>query len=406
MNSHPPASSDNTPFNLRKIAVSAYGPSLLFGIGDGAILPVIALTARKLGATIPEASLIVAMIGIASLLSNIPSALATSRFGERAALVGGATISFCSLLLCIFAVNHWMLAAGVFGIGVAASVFQLARQSYLIEVVPIYMRARALSLLGGATRVGMFVGPFIGAGAIHLMGVIGAYWAALVAVTAAGVLSYLAPDLTHRSETAFGQPKPSIVSVVRGHYLALFTLGLGSLMISAMRSSRQVVIPLWADHLGLAPAVSSLIYGFVAAIDMATFYPAGMVMDRYGRFWVALPCALIMGLAFIGISLSTGVAVFVIVSLMLGFGNGIGSGIVMTLGADTAPEKGRTEYLGLWRMLADSGTCLGPVLLSAMTALVSLGAGIAATGVLGIAGAAIFWRCLPRGRGPAKIIGH
>jgi len=32
------------PFSLRLIAVSAFRPSLLFGIGEGAILPVVPLT--------------------------------------------------------------------------------------------------------------------------------------------------------------------------------------------------------------------------------------------------------------------------------------------------------------------------------------------------------------------------
>ena len=80
----PPGAASDAPFSFRSIAVSAYGPSLLFSIGDGAVLPVIALTARHLGASVAEASLIVAMIGIFSLVSNIPAAMAIARFGERA----------------------------------------------------------------------------------------------------------------------------------------------------------------------------------------------------------------------------------------------------------------------------------------------------------------------------------
>jgi MFS family permease len=395
---------DDVEFDLKKIAVSAYGPSLLFGIGDGAILPIIALTARHLGASVAEASLILALIGIFSLISNIPAAMAATRYGERAALVGASVISFCSLLICIFAPNYWLLAVGVSGIGVAAAVFSLARQSYMIEAVPLHMRARALSLLGGSTRVGLFIGPFVGAGAIHLAGMVGAYCAALVAVTAAGVLSYLVPDLTHHASAAGARARPGVMEVMRDHWRVFLTLGLGVVMVSAMRASRQVVIPLWADHLGLQPATSSLIYGCVAAVDMLTCYPAGVAMDRYGRFWVALPSTLIMGLAFIGISGSSGVLFFVLASLLLGFGNGIGSGIIMTMGADAAPSENRNVFLGIWRVLSDTGTCLGPVLLSVMAAVATLGAGVAATGVLGLLGAAVFWSWLPRSPGRANAL--
>ena len=50
--------------------------------------------------------------------------------------------------------------------------------------------------------------------------------------------------------------------------------------------------------------------------------------------------------------------------MVLGFGNGIGSGIVMRLGADSAPHDDRTRFLGIWRMLVDLGASGGPLLLS------------------------------------------
>ena len=66
-------------FSLRKIAVPAFGPSFLFGLGEGAILPVIALTVRQLGGSVALAALMVTMIGIGSLVSNIPASLITAR---------------------------------------------------------------------------------------------------------------------------------------------------------------------------------------------------------------------------------------------------------------------------------------------------------------------------------------
>ena len=63
----------------------AFGPSLLFGIGEGAILPVVALSVRDLGGSVALAALVVTLIGIGSLVSNLPASLITSRWGEPAA---------------------------------------------------------------------------------------------------------------------------------------------------------------------------------------------------------------------------------------------------------------------------------------------------------------------------------
>ena len=157
-----------------------------------------------------------------------------------------------------------------------------------------------------------------------------------------------------------------------------------------------MVIPLWADHLGLDAAQASLLYGLSGAIDMLVFYPAGKVMDRRGRLLVAVPSTLIMGIALLLIPLTAGFTGLLLAALLIGFGNGISSGLVMTLGADFSPDRGRGQFLGLWRFIADAGSTGGPVLLSAVTAVASLGAGVTATGVLGFAAAGVFAVVLPR----------
>jgi len=386
-------------FSLKKIAVPAFGPSLLFGLGNGSILPVIALSARDLGASPAVAGLIVALIGFGSLAANIPAALITSRVGERKALIGASALTIIALLMCIFSGHEAVLALGALLIGIATSVFYLARQTYLIEAVPFSMRARALSTLGGVNRIGMFIGPFAGAGLMHFMGLDGAYWVAVVALLMAGGLAFALPDLTIEPKgQAMSQAKPRMAAIAREHAKVYLTLGVGILLISAMRAARQIVIPLWADHIGLSPAASSVIFGVSSAVDMLVFYPAGKIMDQWGRLWVALPCTIIMGISLVIMPFTTSAISFVLVAMLMGLGNGFGSGINMTLGADASPDHGRTEFLGLWRLISDVGTSAGPFVLSGVTALASLGAGIGITGAFGFISAAIFWRWLPHAR--------
>ncbi|MEO7939354.1 MAG: MFS transporter, partial [Burkholderiaceae bacterium] len=146
-------------FSLRRIAVSAFGPSLLFGLGEGAILPVIPLTALAMGASVPVAALMVSLIGIGSLVSNIPASLITMHRGERWTIVVGAIWCALAMALCGWAVHLSVFAVGCFMVGMSQAIFSLARQSYLVEVVPIAYRARAMSTLGGTMRIGMFIGP-------------------------------------------------------------------------------------------------------------------------------------------------------------------------------------------------------------------------------------------------------
>ena len=397
------------PFDLRRIAVAAFGPSFLFGLGEGAILPVIALSVRQLGGSVALAALVVTLIGIGSLVANIPASIITTRYGERWAIVGAALWGALAMLICVLVGSLWAFAAGIFMVGMSSAVFGLARQSYLTEAVPFHYRARALSTLGGVMRIGLFVGPFVAAALIHAMGLDGAYWAGIGALLLAAAVAARMPDLPAPAVTADAsvdlaavRAAPTIRSV-GGSYRRLFlTVGIGVLLVSAVRASRQAVIPLWADHIGLEAAVTSLIYGLAGGIDMLVFYPAGKIMDKKGRAWVAVPSMTIMGVALLLTPFTSGAITLLLASLLIGFGNGIGSGMVMTLGADYSPVAGRAHFLGLWRLMSDIGSTAGPGMLSAVTALVSLAAGIACTGLLGLAAAAVLWYWIPRTVSPLR----
>lgn len=379
----------------------AFGPSLLFGLGEGAILPVVPLTAREMGASVSTAALSVALIGIGSLVSNIPASLVTMRRGERWAIVVAAIWGAAAMALCAWTRQLGLFALGCLMVGMSQAVFGLARQSYLTEAVPIEYRARALSTLGGVMRIGMFVGPFVAAAAIHRYGLAAAYGVGIAALLAAGVLAARLPDL---EPSAAGEPAdrapaaPTVRSTLRDHRRVFATLGVGVLLVSAVRATRHAVIPLWAEQLSLGASTAALIYGLAAGIDMLVFYPAGMVMDRKGRRWVAVPSMVVMGVALLLVPFTHGATTLLLAACAIGFGNGIGSGMVMTIGADRSPRSGRAHFLGVWRLMSDIGSSCGPGLLSLLTATFSLGAGIAVIGVMALAAAAQLGYWLPRAR--------
>ena len=86
-------STSELPFRWRSIALPALLPSLLFSIGEGAIIPIIPLVADGLGATLALAGLVVALLTIGELAGNIPSGWLIARIGERPAVKRGRIVN-------------------------------------------------------------------------------------------------------------------------------------------------------------------------------------------------------------------------------------------------------------------------------------------------------------------------
>jgi MFS family permease len=369
----------------RTVILPAYGPTVLVAIGYGAVLPLVALSARALGASIGTAALIVALSGVGQLLGDLPAGALAARIGERRALIAACAVDSGALLGAFLARSLIMLGAAVLVTGLAGAVFSLARQAYLTEAIPARMRARALSTLGGTFRIGSFIGPFIGAWIVTRWTIGSAYGFAAATSLCAAILTTLLPDITRGDHSIAGQAgrrHRSVFSVLAQHRRVLLTLGIGVLIISAARSTRQTIVPLWAEAQGIDAATTSLIFGISAGVDMLLFYPGGVIMDRFGRVWVAVPSMIILGLGFVLLPLSSGAVTVGLVAALMGLGNGISAGIVMTLGADASPSNARAQFLGGWRLCSDFGNALGPLVISAVSLIAPLAAAALSMGAL------------------------
>jgi MFS family permease len=374
-------------FSLRSVATAVYGPTLFYGAGQGAVLPIVALSAREFGASVGVAALVVALQGAGQLFGDLPAGALTARIGEKRAMLGAAGLTAAGMVVCVLAPSVLLLALGIFATGLASAVFGLARQSYLTEAVPVSMRARALSTLAGITRIGTFIGPFAGAAVAGFAGTDGGYLLNLIAIIAAGGLLLLVPDLPHHQQAAPG-PAPSLVSVVRQHLPVLRTLGLAALLVMAVRQGRQSVLPLWCEHIGLDVAQTSLIFGISGAVDMLLFYPAGSLMDRFGPAAIGVPSMVVLAVSHALLALTSTTPWVIAVGVLMGIGNGLGAGLVLTLGANASPKVGRPAFLGAWRLASDFGNASGPLVVSAVAAVASLATASVAVAALGLVCAA------------------
>lgn len=410
---------------LWRILIIALLPTFIYSIGQGAIVPVIPTVATSLGADLGFAGFIAGSLLIGQALGNLPAGAVVSRFGERRAMVFSALATIVGALISVFAVNEWMLLTGVVVQGLMTATFALARQAFLSTYVPFQYRARSMSTLGGVFRSGMFVGPFIASWMIASTGEPqNNFWVFIACAALSAIVVAVLPDVEKLSRAPrereevydtgedaptgaipvagpdAGHERESIAQTFRSRGDVLLRLGTGAGILMMLRSGRQVLLPLWGLSIGLDDAFTTLIIGIAGAIDFALFFTSGWIMDRWGRSASGVPALLGMGLGF-GVlafthDLESSTMWFVVITLWLGVANGVGSGIVMTLGADLADREHPAPFLAAWRTVTDGASSTVPFLVAGLHAF----AGIALTsgffGVLGIFGAFLLWRYIPK----------
>jgi len=389
---------------LRQLGPSVYLPSAVYSTGLGAVAPVIVLSAIDLGVSPAGAAVVAALLGAGQIAGALPAGVLIARVGERRSMLAATSLALPALLVCILARDVFLFGAAVALVGLTGAAWGVARHAYLTEAVRPDLRARAMSTLGGLARVGTFAGPLLGSAAIHVLGLDGAYLVALTLIGVATALLAFLPPVPHDGPVPDGDGQPALWAVIRDNRRTLLTLGPGVLLVGALRASRQTILPLWGVALGLDPATIGLVYAVSGAVDMVLFYPAGRLMDRHGRRWAAVPAMTLLGLAHALLPLTDGLTGLMLAGLLMGVGNGLSAGLVMTVGADVSPAAGRAQFLGAWRVFADVGSGGGPLLIGAVTAAASLAAAALAMGGAGLAAAWLLHRWLGHSPGAASTV--
>jgi MFS family permease len=410
-------STDELPFRWRSIALPAFLPTLLFSTGEGAILPIIPTVAHSMGATLAIAGLIASMVMVGEVFGDIPSGWLVARIGERSAMIGGALVAVVGLAIANFAPNPLILGVGILLVGLATAVFALARHAFMTSFVPERVRARALSTLGGTFRAGYFVGPLIASAVISLTGrTSSVFWIDIVGCVGAAVVLLIvkdpsealgalraehgAPHQLRPGQKEVADEAHGLFSTVWANRGVLARLGTGAGLIGAIRASRQVILPLWAVSIGVSDSNTALIIGIAGAVDFALFYTSGWIMDRWGRLASALPSMIGLGVAHLLLAISFGLpgrfVWFVTIALFMSLVNGVGSGILMTIGSDLADKRNPAPFLGAWRFTGDVGSAAAPLLVSLLTGVATIAIASGVMGIIGLFGAGMLLRYIPR----------
>lgn len=366
---------------LRRLAMPVYLPWVGMSIGLGMLSVVLPLAMVDFGFGYGAISAVLGAVGVGSAIAAVPSGSLVAHLGERRTMVTGLVGVVLSFLGLALSERPVALVALQFAAGASMVAMRIAAQTLITHTVVAEHRGRTLSMMGGIRRFGMFVGPLLGGVSIEWLGF---SWSLVICglLPTVGLLPLLsAQSLRYGVDVV----RPSPVSIRRAlalHWRKLLAVAAGPVLIMAVRRGRGVVLPLMAEELDVGPVLVGLVVSVGTGADLLLFPLAGYIMDTFGRLRAIVPAFGLMSLGLMLLAGAQGAAEVVVAGVIIGLGNGLSAGSMLTLGSDLAPAESPSQFMAGFAALQDWGMVLGPTLVGVVATAVGLRGAAAMLGML------------------------
>jgi len=381
-----------TKKDFLKTVISIYIPGFFIQLGTSLTVPFDPLYSHSLGASIGMIGLIAAALGIGRVIFDLPSGWIAGKINGKAFLIlSAAMLSFSVFVKSFVQTPVQLLIINIF-IGMGNTSWGIGQLAYMQKNVSSNVRGKSLAFMGGIFRTTSIISPILGGFLIKFFGFRLIYRIqgilVLLALLSTIFLIKKVPITKKKTEKPYLIIKKTFKE--NGKNIAIAMLGIAGLQI--LRMSRNLLFPIWASHIGISIEIIGMLSTISGLIETLMAIPDGIVMDRYGRKFIAVPCIIGLGISLSLLSLTSEIIGLTIITILMSVANGFGSGINMTISTDLAPAGAVTEFLGIWRVTSDSSQITAPMIAGAIAQTFTLAISPCIAGILGIvAGFIIFF---------------
>ncbi len=292
--------------------------------------------------------------------------------------------------VCVVAIglldNLALLAAFSAITGFCTSAVRVGAQMIVRNRVDDARRGRVHGTQGFVSRVMVLIAP-VGIGLLWeqlapLWSFVAPAAVAAALLVVAGALPGMRPPPVEQQAGDAGMP-----------LTRMLRYGSGPILFTAARSGRMLLLPLVGLAADMSPTRIGLLVGLTAAADVLVSPASGQIMDRRGRLATIVPAFSLMTVGFIILGIASTGWLLVLAAIVLGVGNGLSSGLLLTLGTDLAPAGSEGPFLGRFGAIADLGRLVGPFLVGLLGEQLGLSAAafsLGAVTALGLACVLVF----------------
>ncbi len=340
--------------------------SMVLMLGAGIISPILPLYADTFGVSYTGAGALVSAFALGRLLFDYLGGILSDRVSARLMAAGGAALTAVASLLCGLAGSFsWLIVYRTLE-GIGSAFYVTTAMSFITRTVQPAGMGRAMSFYQGMLLLGVSFGPGVGGYIAHVAGLRAPFFAyaglsALVAVTAGKMVGDMPP-----AHFVSGERGGTVREILRDRTF-VFALLLTALIFITRAGLRLNLIPLFA-HLvvGLNEFWIGIVLTATAFVNFLVLWHAGSLIDRHGRRRVVLPMLAATAIIVAAFPWANTFWRLMLDAGLLGGVLGYLAPAPAAIIADVTPPAMSGRAMGIYRMAADLGLLVGPLLFGAI----------------------------------------
>ncbi len=345
----------------------------------------------------------ISAFALARMLMDVPGGFLADRFGRKPNMMIGLILIITSSVVAGMAGRYIWLIVGRIVEGLGSALYVTAATTWVAQVSAGEYRGRYMSLYSGLLFAGTAFGPSIGGlSAIHF-GLRSPFFV-YAGFAFLGLIATL-PLKEQRGSKETARPEirlkdiPAVLSNV-----PFLLVNLSVMALFFLRSGvRSTLVPLFSSlNLGLAEDKIGIILTVAAVLTSLLTFPSGWFSDKVGRKIPIMSCLFLSAAVVLFIPLQKSLGGLIGVMALYGIATGL-QGSIAAWPADNAPEGKLGTAMGVYRVIADAGLVMGPIVVayiagSAGNRMVPFGSFVVPAAVAVLAGISLIWA-----KDPARV---
>ncbi len=348
---------------------------LLIGVnqlGFGAVIPVLPLYADSFGVSQTAIGMTVAIYGLARLVAGMPAGRIADLAGRRMALLIGGLLSAIGNIWCAVAGDFMELAIARFVAGLGAGLVLTAGMIVLVDITTPARRGRVMAIYQGVFLFAVGIGPFPGGYLAESFGLEAPFLVYGFASVAAALVGWFGVSETRAlsqisSQTTTTLPYLDQLRAILKPLGFKLVSGIGFINAVVRTGGLFAIIPIiGTTRLGLTPTEIGFCMAAGSIAGVLVTYPAGVLVDRYGRKTVIVPATIAVGIAFLTFALAPSFTWFLVATMTWGISSSISGAAPAAYAADISDRAYSATAMSTYRTLSDAGYVIGPVILGVL----------------------------------------